>query len=55
MGLPKATPFSCVVALAISDALLQLDGNQTDSFTLNGGQHKETTSTNLKTGGCEML
>jgi len=31
------------VALAISGAALQLDGNQTDSFTLKGGLDKATT------------
>jgi len=31
------------VALAISGAELQLDGNQTDSFTLKGGLDKATT------------
>ena len=35
--------FSCVVALAVSSAALQLDGNQTDSFTLKGGLDKATT------------
>jgi len=33
----------CVVALAISGAALKLDGNQTDSFTLEGGLDKVTT------------
>ena len=33
----------CVVALAISIAVLQLDGNQTDSCTLKGGLDKATT------------
>jgi hypothetical protein len=31
------------VALVISDAALQLDGNQADSFALKGGVHKTTT------------
>jgi len=31
------------VALAISDAALQLDDNQTDSFTLKGGLDNATT------------
>jgi hypothetical protein len=31
------------VALAISGAALQLDGNQTDNFTLKGGLQKGTT------------
>ena len=39
----KATSFSCVLAVAISGAALQLDGNQTDSFTLKGQLHKVTT------------
>jgi hypothetical protein len=43
------------VALAISGAALQLDGNQTDSFTLKGGLDKATTSANLQQGECEML
>jgi len=33
----------CVVALAIIGAALQLNGNQTDSFTLKGGLDKATT------------
>jgi hypothetical protein len=44
------------VALAISDAALQLDGNQTDSFTLKEGLDAlSTTSASLQQGGCEML
>jgi len=43
------------VALAISGAALQLDGNQTDTFTLKGGLDKATTSANFQLGGCEML
>jgi hypothetical protein len=43
MGLQKATSFSFVVALAISSAALQLDGNQTDSCTLKVGLDKTTT------------
>ena len=35
--------FQLVVALANSGAALQLDGNQTDSFTLKGGLDKATT------------
>jgi len=49
-----ATTFSCVVALAISGAALQLDGNQTDSFTLKGGLYKATTGANRQKGGCDM-
>jgi len=40
--------YSCVVAVAISSAALQLDDNQTDSFTFNGGLHKATTWANLQ-------
>jgi hypothetical protein len=43
------------VALAISVAELQLDGNQTDSFSLKGGLDKATTSVNVQQGVCEML
>jgi hypothetical protein len=43
------------VALAISGAALQLDGNQTDSFTLKAGLHKATSLANLQQGGCDML
>jgi len=43
MGCWKVTSFSCVVALANSGAALQLVGNQTDSFTLQGGLDKATT------------
>jgi len=43
------------VALAISGAALEPDGNQTDSFTLIEGLDKATTSANLLQGGCEML
>jgi hypothetical protein len=43
------------VALAISGAALQLDGKQTDSFTLKGGLHKATTSANLQQELCKML
>jgi hypothetical protein len=43
------------VALAISGAALQLDGNQTDSFTLEGGLDKATISASLQQGGREML
>jgi len=35
MGWRKATSFSCVVALAISGATLQLDGNQTDNLFIS--------------------
>jgi len=42
MGGRNATSFSCVVAVAMSDAALQLDGNQTDSFTLKGRLDKAT-------------
>jgi hypothetical protein len=38
-----ATSSSCVVSLAISGAALQLDGNQTDSFTLKEGLETATT------------
>jgi hypothetical protein len=31
------------VALAINDAALQMDGNQSDSFILKGGLDKATT------------
>jgi len=55
MGRWKATSLCCVVALAISGAALQLDGNWTDSFTLKGGLDKTITSANLQQGGCEML
>jgi hypothetical protein len=34
------------VAVAISGAALQLDGNQTDNFTLKGMLDKSTTSAN---------
>ena len=54
-GWRKASSFRCVVALAISGAALQLDGNQTDSFTLKGGLDKATTWANWQQGGCEML
>jgi len=47
--------FQLVVALANSGAALQLDGNQTDSFTLKGGLDKATNWANLQQGGCEML
>jgi hypothetical protein len=43
------------VALAISGAALQQDGNQTDSFTLKGGLDKAPTSANLQQGGFETL
>jgi len=43
------------VALAISGAALQRDGNQTDSFTLKGGLEKTTTLANLQQGGWELL
>jgi len=43
------------VALATNGDALQVDGNQTDSFTLKGGLDKATTSANLQQGGCEML
>jgi len=43
------------VALAISFAALQLDGNPTSNFILKGGLDKATTSANLQLGGCEML
>jgi hypothetical protein len=43
------------VASAISGAALQLDGNETDSFTLKGRLDKTITSANLQQGGCEML
>jgi len=43
MGWRKTTSFSYVVAVAISSAALQLDGNQTDSFTMKGGLDKATT------------
>jgi len=43
------------VALAINSGALQLNGNQTDSFTLKGGLEKATSSANLQKGGCEML
>jgi hypothetical protein len=39
MGL---TALCCVVAVAISGAALQLDGNGTDSFTLKGGLDSAT-------------
>ena len=55
MGWQKTTSFSCVVALAISGAALQLDGNQTDSFTLKGGLDKATTCANWQQGRCEIL
>jgi len=55
MGWRKATAFSCVVALAIRCVALQLDGNQTDSFTLKGGLDKATTWAILQQGGWEML
>jgi len=55
MGWRKATSFSCVVALATSGAALQLDGNQTDNFTLQGGLDKGTTWAKLQQEGCEML
>ena len=42
-GLTEGHFFQLVVALAISGAALQLDGNQTDSFTLKGGLDKATT------------
>jgi len=42
------------VALAVSRAALQLDGNQIDSFTLKGLE-KATTSANLQQEDCEML
>jgi hypothetical protein len=43
MGRRAATLFSFVMALAISAAELQLDGNQTESFILKGALHKATT------------
>jgi len=42
-GLTEGHSFSCAVAVAISGAALQLDGNQTDSFTLKGRLDKATT------------
>ena len=45
----------CVVALAISGAALKLDGNQTDSFTLEGGLDKVTTWAKLQQGRREIL
>jgi hypothetical protein len=41
--LTEGHTFSWVVALVIRVAALQLDGNQTDSFTLKGGLDKATT------------
>ena len=41
--LTEGHSLSCVVAVAISGAALQLDGNQTDSFTLKGRLDKATT------------
>jgi hypothetical protein len=55
MGWRKATSFSCVVAFAIRSVTLQLDGNQTDGFTLKGGLYKVTTSAKLQQEVCEML
>jgi len=43
------------VALAISSAALQLEGNRTDSFTLKGGMDKATTCANLQQEECEIL
>ena len=43
------------MALAISGAALQLDGNQADRFTLNGELYKATKRDNLQQGRCEML
>jgi hypothetical protein len=54
MAWQKATCCSYVVVLAISGAALQLDGNQSDSFTLRVGLDKATTWANLQQGGCEM-
>jgi len=42
-GLTEGNFFSCVVVWAISGVALQLDGNQTDSFTLKGGLDTATT------------
>ena len=47
--------YFCVVALAISGVALQLDGNQTDNFTLKGKLDKATTWANLQQKVYEML
>jgi hypothetical protein len=54
-GLTEGHFFQLCQRLAISSAALQLDGNQTDSYTLNGGLDKVTTSANLQQWGCEIL
>jgi len=41
--------------MVISGAALQLEGNQTDSFTLKGGLDKAKTLANLQQGESEML
>jgi len=55
MGWRKATALCFVVAVAISGAALQLNGNGTDSFTVKGGLDSATSWANCQQGGCEML
>ena len=43
------------MGLVISGAALQLDGNQTDSFTMKGGLDKATTLVDLLQGWWKIL